>query len=56
MSLNVSGALRMILGVLTSKVDQKNGHIRYVSYFGVSMRQPRFAGYCASKIAFGGAL
>eukprot|EP00445_Apocalathium_hangoei_P031816 CAMPEP_0203930738 /NCGR_PEP_ID=MMETSP0359-20131031/69421_1 /ASSEMBLY_ACC=CAM_ASM_000338 /TAXON_ID=268821 /ORGANISM="Scrippsiella Hangoei, Strain SHTV-5" /LENGTH=423 /DNA_ID=CAMNT_0050859951 /DNA_START=53 /DNA_END=1325 /DNA_ORIENTATION=+ len=56
MSLNFFGALRMILGVLPSMVEQKCGHIVHVSSFGVPTRQPRFAGYCASKSALDGAL
>jgi len=56
MALNFFGALRMILGVLPSMVEQKCGHIVHASSFGVPTRQPRFSGYCASKSALDSAL
>lgn len=56
MALNFFGALRMILGVLPSMFERKSGHIVHVSSFGVPTRQPRFAGYCATKSALDAAL
>merc|ERR1712151_734413 len=56
LALNYFGALRMILGVLPSMVQQRCGHIVHVSSFGVPTRQPRFAGYCASKSALDASL
>lgn len=51
MSLNYFGALRAILGVLPSMIEQRSGHIVHVSSFAVPTRQPRFGGYAASKSA-----
>jgi len=56
MALNFFGALRLVLGLLPSMVERGCGHIVHVSSFGVPTRQPRFAGYCASKSALDAAL
>merc|ERR1719343_1760127 len=56
MALNYFGALRMILGVLPSMEERGHGQVVHVSSFGVPTRQPRFAGYCASKAALDAAL
>merc|ERR1719499_809076 len=37
-------------------MERGSGHIVHVSSFGVPTRQPRFAGYCASKSALDAAL
>merc|ERR1712176_829842 len=41
----------MILGVLPGMCERGGGQVVHVSSFGVPTRQPRFAGYCASKAA-----
>jgi len=56
MALNFFGALRLILSLLPSMAERGSGHIVHVSSFGVPTRQPRFAGYCASKSALDAAL
>jgi len=56
MALNYFGALRMILGVLPGMEEQGFGQVVHISSFGVPTRQPRFAGYCASKSALDAAL
>eukprot|EP00928_Gymnodinium_smaydae_P014951 TRINITY_DN15487_c0_g1_i1.p1 TRINITY_DN15487_c0_g1~~TRINITY_DN15487_c0_g1_i1.p1 ORF type:complete len:408 (+),score=42.57 TRINITY_DN15487_c0_g1_i1:196-1419(+) len=56
MALNYFGAMKLILGVLPSMRARGAGHIVHVSSFGVPMRQPRFAGYVASKSALDAAL
>jgi len=56
MALNFFGALRLVLGLLPSMAERGSGHIVHVSSFGVPTRQPRFAGYCASKSALDAAL
>eukprot|EP00928_Gymnodinium_smaydae_P052352 TRINITY_DN3618_c0_g1_i5.p1 TRINITY_DN3618_c0_g1~~TRINITY_DN3618_c0_g1_i5.p1 ORF type:complete len:487 (-),score=100.01 TRINITY_DN3618_c0_g1_i5:468-1928(-) len=56
MALNYFGALNLILGVLPGMRQRGAGHIVHVSSFGVTMRQPRFAGYVASKSALDTAL
>merc|ERR1712039_671029 len=47
---------RLILGLLPSMMERGSGHGVHVSSFGVPTRQPRFAGYCASKSALDAAL
>merc|ERR1719343_1566053 len=56
MALNYFGALRLILGVLPGMEEHGCGQVVHVSSFGVPTRQPRFAGYCASKSALDAAL
>mmetsp|Transcript_82871 Transcript_82871/g.173519 ORF Transcript_82871/g.173519 Transcript_82871/m.173519 type:complete len:445 (+) Transcript_82871:286-1620(+) len=56
MALNFFGGLRMILGFLPAMIDQRAGHIVHISSFGVPTRQPRFAGYSASKAAMDAAI
>jgi len=56
MALNYFGALRLVLGVLPGMEACGRGQVVHVSSFGVPTRQPRFAGYCASKSALDAAL
>merc|ERR1719343_571323 len=56
MALNYFGAMRLILGVLPGMEERGHGQVVHVSSFGVPTRQPRFAGYCASKSALDSAL
>merc|ERR1719343_769231 len=56
MALNYFGALRLVLGVLPGMEERGCGQVVHVSSFGVPTRQPRFAGYCASKSALDAAL
>ena len=51
MQLNYFGALRLILSLLPSMVEQKGGHIINVSSIGVQTNTPRFSAYVSSKAA-----
>ena len=54
MQLNYFGAVKLILGVLPSMVEQKRGHIINISSIGAQAYPPRFAAYVASKSALEG--
>ena len=51
MQLNYFGAIRLILAVLPSMIDRRNGHIVNISSIGVLANAPRFSAYVASKAA-----
>ncbi|MEY4516859.1 MAG: hypothetical protein RL180_1205 [Pseudomonadota bacterium] len=51
MQLNYFGAVRLILALLPSMIDRRNGHIINISSIGVLANAPRFSAYVASKAA-----
>ncbi len=51
MQLNYFGAIRMILALLPSMAQRKNGHIINISSIGVLANAARFSAYVASKAA-----
>ena len=51
MQLNYFGALRLIMGLLPTMIEQKRGHIINISSIGVLTNAPRFSAYVASKAA-----
>jgi len=51
MQLNYFGAIRLILALLPSMIDQRRGHIINISSIGVLANAPRFSAYVASKAA-----
>ncbi|WP_111658219.1 SDR family oxidoreductase [Isoalcanivorax indicus] len=51
MQLNYFGALRLIMRLLPSMTEQRNGHIINISSIGVLTNAPRFSAYVASKAA-----
>jgi len=51
MQLNYFGALRLIMGLLPSMAERKQGHIINISSIGVLTNAPRFSAYVASKAA-----
>ena len=54
MQLNYFGAVKLILGVLPSMIQQGRGHIINISSIGAQAYPPRFAAYVASKSALEG--
>jgi NAD(P)-dependent dehydrogenase (short-subunit alcohol dehydrogenase family) len=51
MALNYFAPLRLILGLLPSMTERRNGHIVNVSTMGVQVHTPRFSAYLGSKSA-----
>jgi short-subunit dehydrogenase len=51
MQLNYFGPVKLILDLLPSMRERKNGHIINISTIGLQVNTPRFAAYVASKAA-----
>jgi NAD(P)-dependent dehydrogenase (short-subunit alcohol dehydrogenase family) len=54
MQLNYFGAVKLILGVMPSMIQQGRGHIINITSIGAQAYPPRFAAYVASKSALEG--